>query len=93
MDILITYDVKTPYVGDSKNKAVKDAMKKIGYFDSFTIDGEEYFLPNTSLWKKNITAASAKADLLRVAKENSATIERLFATQFVNFDYIKGEKF
>lgn len=49
MDILITYDVKTPYVGDSKNKAVKDAMKKIGYFDSFTTDGEEYFLPNTSL--------------------------------------------
>jgi|GEM_PF-2921782 hypothetical protein len=95
MHILITYDIKTPLTGEAKNKVVKDGMKKLGYFDYFLVPGStvKNFLPNTSLWKKNITSATAKADLLKVAKENSATVERLFATQFVNYDYIQGEDF
>lgn len=100
MDILITYDIEEKAgTGSAKNTAVKNAMKTNGYYDYFTTTDSAtnvkttYYLPNTSLWKKNITSATAKADLLKAAKDNSAIVERLFATQFVNWDAIPGKKY
>lgn len=95
MNVLITYDIKTPYIGESKNKAVKDAMKILGYYDNFTIgnDPTTYYLPNTSLLRNDTTPAQAKTDLLTVARSCSATVERLFATEVSNHAEIIGEPF
>jgi hypothetical protein len=100
MNILITYDIEEKAgSGSAKNTAVKNAMKKNGYFDEFTASDPttnvktDYYLPNTSLWKKDITSAIAKADLLKAAKDNGAVVERLFATQFINWDAIPGKKY
>jgi len=97
MDIIITYDIEANG-GEAKNSAVKEALKKEQYFDYFTITDQSgikttHYLPNTSLWKKETTAAIAKADLLRVAKANGAVVERLLATQFVNWDSIPGKAY
>ena len=98
MDILITYDIESE-AGEAKNSAVKAAMKKENYLDYFTTTNSStqvkttYYLPNTSLWKKNTTSEDAKADLLRIAKANGATVERLFATQFINWAAIPGKQY
>lgn len=100
MDIIITYDIEEKTSSDSgKDTAVKKAMKANGYFDYFIIkdsttrENGTYYLPNTTLWKKDITSAIAKADLLKAAKDNGAVVERLFATQFINWDAILGKKY
>jgi hypothetical protein len=95
MTVLITYDIKTPYIGESKNKAVKDAMKDLDYYDNFTINNEadNYYLPNTSLLKNDTTPSQAKTDLLSVAKACGATVERLFATEVSVTAQIQGEPF
>ncbi|GGI23659.1 hypothetical protein [Pedobacter mendelii] len=94
MTVLITYDIKTPYIGDSKNKAVKDAMKEIGYYDTYDINSISHYLPNTCLFKQDITPEQAKGELLNAAVRCSATIERLFATEVSdNHSEITGEPF
>lgn len=100
MDIVITYDIEEKAgSGSGKDTAVKNAMKANGYFDYFVVKDSTtrqngtYYLPNTTLWKKDISAATAKTDLLKAAKDNGAVVERLFATQFVNWDAIQGKKY
>jgi len=101
MDAIITYDVKADDFFDSKNDDVKDAMKELGYHDHFTTNEKTtntkkiYYLPNTTLWKKNITPLQAKNDLLIVAKKVNANIQRLFADEFTNnnWEAIEGKPY
>lgn len=86
MNSLVTYDLEEKIFQESKHSQVKAAMKARGYMDSFIaeVDGKKstYYLPNTTLWKQNIEPATAKKDLLEVAAQNGAIVERLFASQF-----------
>jgi hypothetical protein len=96
MNILITYDIEEKAgSGSEKNTAVKNAMKANGYLDYFTVENPTtiYYLPNTTLWKKDISSTTAKDDLLKAAKNSGATVERLLATQFVNWEAIPGKKY
>ncbi len=95
MDILITYDLAEKAGQVSKHTAVKDGMKALGYLETFKNPNEPtvFSLPNTTLWKKGITATTAKNDLLSVAKQNGAEVERLIATQLVNHDAIPGKPY
>ena len=52
-----------------------------------------YYLPNTTLWKKDITSTQAKTDLLNVAKQKAAEVERLIATKFENWAAILGKPY
>jgi hypothetical protein len=47
MDIFITYDVT------HKQPEVKAALKKLEYLDTWTSNNTTYYLPDTSLWRKN----------------------------------------
>lgn len=99
MDILITYDLAEKGGQVSKHTAVKDGMKALGYMESFSTTDEQtkvktiYYLPNTTLWRKETTSTQAKTDLLNVGKKNGAEVERLIATQFVNWDAIPGKPY
>ena len=42
---------------------------------------------------KRILQPAAKADLLKVAKENSAVVERLLATEFEHWAAIPGKRY
>jgi hypothetical protein len=90
MDVLIMYDIESELF-DDKNSVVKDAMKELGYHDHFKYPDPNdkdkkitYYLPNTTLWRKDTTPLTAKNDLQRVAKENDAKVERLLATVFAD---------
>ncbi len=97
MNSIITYDLEENALQESKHSQVKDAMKELGYFDSFVKPkepGVTYYLPNTTLWKKDINPATAKDDLLRVAAAKGATVERLFADEFTgNYSAIPGKPY
>lgn len=93
MDILINYDLAEKAGEESKHTAVKEGMKALRYMESFTVNKVRYYLPNTTLWKKEITSEQAKNDLLGVAKTVGADVERLIATQFINWDAIPGKPY
>lgn len=89
MDALITYDIAvSSRIDESKNSQVKDGMKEKGYHDHFTTTNKvtgvvtTYYLPNTTLWKKETTPDTALADLIEVAKLCKADVERAIATEF-----------
>lgn len=89
MRAIITYDIKSNSLA-LKNAEVKVGMKALGYFDWFSITDKAtsketaYYLPNTTLWKNDVTPLQAKTDLLAVAKKVGAQVERLFADEFTN---------
>lgn len=61
MDILVTYDISE----SSLKKDVKKEMNSLGYM-SFWTDGstdEQFHLPESTVWKKNIELREATADL------------------------------
>jgi hypothetical protein len=99
MDAIITYDLEEKAFQESKHTEVKTAMKALGYHDHFNFTDSAgrkttYYLPNTTLWKKDTTPTTAKADLLKVAAEKKATVERLFADQFTdNWVAIPGKPY
>ncbi|MDP4265556.1 MAG: hypothetical protein Q8941_23735 [Bacteroidota bacterium] len=99
MDILITYDLAEKAGQVSKHTAVKDGMKALGYMEKFNSTDEQtkvtttYYLPNTTLWKKEITSTQAKNDILNVAKQNGAEVERLIATKFESWAAIPGKPY
>ena len=45
MNALITYDITI------RHTEAKSAMQAKGYFDYWTANNQNYYLPNTSLWK------------------------------------------
>ena len=61
MNAFITYDVS-----NNGQKEVKDGMKKIGYHDRWLKDNITYYLPETSLWKKDTELAQALKDIKAV---------------------------
>lgn len=101
MDVLITYDVAVgSRLNESKNSEVKEAMKDLGYLESFTWVNEKtqkseiVWLPNTTLWKQNTVPETAKEDLLAVAEEVGADIERMIALEFTgNWAAIPGKPY
>lgn len=106
MRVIITYDLKGA-LNESVHSIVKDAMKELGYMDSFFIKDEKggnkkhpdgttivYTLPNTTLWHYNSTPEKAKTYLLKVAKDHKAEVERLFADEFTtNWSAIEGKPY
>lgn len=65
-DALISYDINTK--NDSAvHNAVKECMIAKGYADRLTdlstTNKTIFYLPNTTLWKQNITVIIARADL------------------------------
>jgi len=99
MDVIITYDLEEKSTQASKHSEVKAGMKVLGYNDHFNYTDSAgkkttYYLPNTTLWKKNSTPTNAKTDLLAVAKAKGATVERLFADEFTdNWVAIPGKAY
>lgn len=98
MDVLITYDIATDDDYEAKNTEVKDGMKELGYFDYFIVIGNRRnttsYLPNTTLCRKNTTPEQAKNDLISIAEEVDAEIERLVAVEFTNnWAAIEGEPY
>lgn len=85
MDVLLTYDITT------RHGEVKAAMVNKGYADNWMASNQVYNLPNTTLWKKEISATIAVADMKQVIQTlnadqpfyNHIRLERCVA---VNFD-------
>jgi hypothetical protein len=62
MNALITYDITI------RHTEVKSAMQDKGYLDYWKDNSQTYYLPNTSLWKKNTNPETAKADMQQVVQ-------------------------
>lgn len=60
MDTVITYDVSR------RHAEVKKALKAISYFDYWVSAGKNYYLPNTTLWKKNISQTDALKEMQKI---------------------------
>lgn len=88
-DAILTYDLST--TSDNVSTAVKDSMRKKGYADRYTREKKEWHLPNTTLWKANITSKTAVEDLKSCVddynKSNRTThkVERAVAVPFDNW--------
>jgi len=94
MNAVITYDIAATY--GTKDTDVKNKMRAQGYMESFVTpsDNKTYYLPNTTLWKPNMTPAQAKADLLSAASACNAIVERLLALEFNNnWEAIQGKPY
>lgn len=97
MDVVITYNIKVDFF--DKNPEIKDEMKGLGYLDRFLAENSEkelivYYLPDTTLWKKDTTPLQAQNDLLIIAKSFKTKVERLFAYEFTaNWKAIPGEPY
>ena len=90
----VTYDL----VNGKGDTEVKDGMKELGYSDSWTItdlSGKKvyYYLPNTCLWKSKTTVEQGKTDLLKVARECKAEVERLIVTDCTSWTGIEGKAY
>jgi hypothetical protein len=95
MNALITYDVS------NKQPEVKKGMKDLDYLDYWTLDRKTYYLPNTTLWKRDASAATAIADMKKVIfslnekiikKDEKIKLERCVAVDFTTWDAIEGDK-
>lgn len=91
--ILLTYDLQEDLLHASKHIQVKDEMIRLGYMVSWKFNNELYTLPNTTLWKKDISTAQAKTDLLNTAKKFGAIVERCVAVVFTSWDAIPGKPY
>ena len=60
MDTLITYDISR------RHAEVKKALKILNYHDDWTTNNVTYYLPNTTLWKKNIEQEDALKEIKSV---------------------------
>jgi hypothetical protein len=60
MESFITYDVS------ARQNDVKNEMVKLGYADNWRSDNVTYYLPNTSLWKKDKELNQAVVDIKNV---------------------------
>lgn len=69
MEAFITYDVS------ARQNDVKSGMVKLGYSDSWVPNNSSttYYLPNTSLWKKDTELKTAVADIQKVISGLNAT--------------------
>jgi hypothetical protein len=73
MGSIVSYDVS------ARQTEVKNDMIARGYADSFTWEGKTYYLPYTTLWKKDATVQTALADIKAAAAAQRVTLERAIA--------------
>ncbi len=85
MPAMVTYDVS------GKQIQVKAKMKEKGYSDEWVYDQKTYYLPDTTLWKKDGTAATALTDIQSVAKGLQVRLERAVALDLGNWEAITGD--
>ena len=83
--ILITYDVS------GRQVEMKSELKTLGYSDSWQASGKTYYLPNTTLWKKDVSASQGKTDMINTANKLSISLERAIAVEFSSWDGIEGK--
>lgn len=94
MNAYITYDLS-----NSGQKEVKDGMKKIGYADRWAANNTTYYLPNTTLWKKDTELAQALNDIKAVVAKanegrpvgNKILLERCIVVSANPWDGIAGD--
>ena len=68
MEAFITYDVS------ARQQDVKSGMVKLGYSDTWTVNGTTtYYLPNTSLWKNETELNKALSDIQSVISGLNST--------------------
>ncbi len=72
--ILISYDIKKAHI------EVKEALQEIGYFDDYTLNKNNYKLPNTTLFHKKKTTSQAMTELKSICIDNSATLQKAVST-------------
>ena len=86
MRVLITYDLK------SDHKTVKDTLKTKGWKETIVgSNGVKCHLPNTSLWKDNISASDARTEIQSVTSRTN--LERLICVEFTSWAGIEGSEF
>lgn len=93
MNALITYDITI------RHTEAKSAMQAKGYFDYWTANNQNYYLPNTSLWKQNTTPQAALADMQQVIQtlnynqpaDKQIRLERCAAVEWSNWAAIPGD--
>jgi hypothetical protein len=81
-NVLMSYDVS------AKNPEVKAALQALSYYDYFTQDGKNHYLPNTTLWHKTKSSDQAMADMKKVCADLKVTLEKAVAvkaSEFVGF--------
>lgn len=82
MNTLLTYDV------NKKHTEVKKAMKVKGYLEFWTSKSVVYYLPDTTLWKNDISSAkTALADIKAVAINLGVSLERAVAINWSPGDW------
>lgn len=64
MNILITYDVS------DRQTEVKQKMLETGYYDKWAANEKTYYLPQSTLWKKDVTDLKTALIDLRKVIEN-----------------------
>lgn len=84
MQILISYEV------NSKQSAVRDIMKLKGYEEVWVKDDVEYQLPETSLWKSDVTPSQAMEDLKKVVRALNIELLGASAVEFNDLNTFKG---
>lgn len=85
MQILISYEV------DSKQSAVRDIMKLKGYEETLIKGDVAFRLPNTTLWKEDITPSQAMEDLKKVARALDIQLLGASAIEFTDWESVQAE--
>ncbi len=78
--ILVSYDINRLHI------EVKNAMKALGYTDNWHYGtGKTYQLPNTTLWKNNISSNQAISDLKSICARFNVLLEKAVAVNATEF--------
>lgn len=86
MRALITYDVS------GKQEKVKAKMLAAGYSDHWVFKQRTYNLPNTTLWKQDVTEQRALEDLVSVVESiPGVQVLRAVATPCDTWWAVEGE--
>lgn len=94
MNTLMTYDVSR------RQSEVKGEMKKINYHDYWSDNNKIYYLPNTTLWKKDIDQKQALSEIQEVIRKlnlnqpsnNQIKLQRCICVSANPWYGIPGEK-
>jgi len=86
MQVLLTYDV------NKLHQDVKKALLAKNYSDQWSVNNTIYYLPNTTLWKKNVSPETAITDIKAVTLALNAKLERAVAVNFDSWNGIPGMK-
>lgn len=79
--VLLSYDV------NKLHSLVKEALKKLGYLESFknTNDPKIYQLPNTTMWHASKSSDQAMNDIKSVCRNVQVTLEKAVAVKATEF--------